>query len=151
MVTRPVKRPRKAVRLTFSYGADGIRLIDKTKVEKRAPPSSPEPATRSRSLTAELRSASNEATYRQAIDQGLPPDVEVFDPERTRGVFRDPSPPSSGAFSIVVPDDSSAEEVVLLAPPPQRRRRGGPKAKALTAAPEAPEPPAVVARFRLKE
>ena len=29
MVTRPVKRPRKAVRLTFSYGADGIRLIDK--------------------------------------------------------------------------------------------------------------------------
>ena len=147
MVKKPRKRAGKAVRLTFAYDQDGIRLIDRTKVQKRPPEPAPEPDVRRAGLTAELRAAGDRATYRQTIDQGLPRDVEVFDPKLTRGVYRSPEPLREGAFSIIVPDDAEAEELVLLtAPEPARRRPGaGPTFSG------APGRPVEIARFRLKD
>jgi hypothetical protein len=107
-----------AIRLTFAYDATGIRLIGRASVDKRAPPSAdgtaPLPAA---ALLAELRSYDNETTYRQIIRDALPLDVEVFDPDAERGVYRSPKPLPSGAFSIVVPDDSGAKDLVLVAGP----------------------------------
>lgn len=145
MVTAPRKRSRKAIRLTFAYDADGIRLIDRTKVAKRPPESAPAPEGSVAALIAELRSGSS-ATYRQTLPDGIPRDVEVFDPRLTRGVYRSPTPPKAGAFSIVVPDDEAADEIVLLtAPEPTARSRG-----AGTSAAAAPAAPVEIARFKLR-
>ena len=112
-------RPSRAVRLTFSFGPEGVRLIDRQVIEKRVPPADAFPAELdATTLAAEVRSARGGPNFVRVIPQAIPVDVEVFDPSGE--VHRDPSPPERGVFTVIVPDDPDAVEIVLLAREPDR-------------------------------
>jgi hypothetical protein len=114
----PEPPPPRAIRLTFSFGPDGIQLIDSQTIEKRVPASDPLPAEfDATTVAAEARTADEAPTFRAVIPQAIPRDVEVFDPDLPGGVRRDPSPPASGVFTVLIPEHDGAEHVVLLARP----------------------------------
>lgn len=115
---------RPAIRLTFAYDESGVRVIDRTPVDKPVPPSvdsppaaraadAPPPLPRDAVVT-ELRSQDDATTYRQVVTGAIPRDVEVFDPDLERGVRRHAVPLRAGVFTVIVPDDERAESVVLL-------------------------------------
>lgn len=115
----PPDRPSRAVRLTFSFGPDGVQLIDRQVIDKRLPPADPLPAELdATTIAAEVRSAAGALSFRRVIPQAIPVDVEVFGPGGE--VHREPSPPERGVFSVIVPDDPDAEDIVLLAREPDR-------------------------------
>jgi hypothetical protein len=106
-------RPPGAVRLTFSFGPEGVRLLDRQAIDKRLPPADDLPAELdATSVAAEVRSAAGAPSYRVVVPQAIPRDVEVFDPDGTS--HRDPTPPARGVFTVLVPADPDAVEVVLL-------------------------------------
>lgn len=110
-------RPR-AVRLTFSYGPEGVHLIDRQTIEKRvAAGDDLPPELDATTVAAELRSSDETATFRRVVPQAIRRDVEVFDPDLPGGVRRDPSPPGRGVFTVLVPEAAAADHVVLLARP----------------------------------
>lgn len=115
----PEDRPSRAVRLTFSFGPDGVRLIDRQVIQKRVPPTDDQPPMLdARTVTAEVRTAADAPVYRRVLPHALPVDVEVFDSDGT--AHRDPTPPERGVFTVVVPDDPDATDVVLLRREPDR-------------------------------
>lgn len=142
--------PARAVRLTFAFDEDGIRLIDRTPVDKRIPPSDavvddPPPDA----FAAELRTAQDDATFRRVLHDAIPQDVEVFDP--VEGVSRRPVAPTSGAFTVLVPDDADAAEVVLIVGADAMPEQPG--IDALETFRDAPAPgrvPHVIGRFSLR-
>ncbi len=120
---------RGSVRLTFAYDEAGLRLKDRLRRRKSAPPSAPldrEPPPNA--VILELRSRTDEVLYRRVLNDPIPQDAEVVDPDgRLRRVaFARPT----GVFTVVVPRTgaeivvvvSAGPEVVLaqagLAPPP---------------------------------
>ena len=116
MQQRPAQEapPRGAVRLTFSFGLDGVQLIDRQVVDKRVPPPDElPPELDATTIAAEVRSATGDASFRRVVPQAIPVDVEVFSPDGAP--HRDPTPPSRGVFTVLVPDDPAGVEVVLLA------------------------------------
>lgn len=142
----PDRLPVGALRLTFAYDASGIRLIDRTPVDKRVPPSEdPASAPSHEAVSAELRTAGDRPTFRvQLSPYDIPQSTEVFDPEADHGVYRIPVAPREGAFSIIVPDDDAAQDVVLLGGP-TTTRPGFADAPA-----RASGPPQVLGRFSLR-
>ena len=144
----------RALRLSFAYDESGIRVIDRTPVDKRVPPSADEAASLpAAALCAELRTAEGQTTYRRVLGNAIPLDIEVFDPDTERGVYRSPTPLPSGAFSVVVPDDGKAEQVVLLVGPAAAAHPSLSGARSAVApAAEMPDERGlvVVGRFRLR-
>jgi hypothetical protein len=110
--------PSRAIRLTFSYGPDGVQLISRQTVAMHVPPgdevTAPVPTS---GLAAELRTAANDTSFRRFLPQAIPRDSEVFNPPEEGGVHRAPVAPESGVFTVLVPDDRSAEDLVLLVGP----------------------------------
>jgi hypothetical protein len=118
-----------AIRLTVAYDDAGVRVIDRTPVDKPVPPGVEEPRSfragaaadgpqlPAHAVVTELRTAGDDTTYRQVVEHAIPHDQEVFDPSVERGVRRHAVPPPSGVFTVIVPDDPAAEAVVLLAHP----------------------------------
>ncbi|WP_432513056.1 hypothetical protein [Kineococcus sp. SYSU DK001] len=143
----PNREPVRAVRLTFAYDSSGIRLIDRTPVDKRVPPgedpgAAPSPDT----VSAELRTAADRPTFRVRLSPyDIPQSTEVFDPGTERGVHRVPRAPTRGAFSVIVPDDAAAQDVVLLAGPSVAAGPGPADATARTSGPQE------IGRYRLRE
>jgi hypothetical protein len=111
-----------AIRLTFAYDETGVRVIDRTPVEKLVPASVAEPAAAvpTHAVVAELRDRDDAAVYRQIVEQALPESTEVFEEGVERGMWRHPVPQVRGVFTVIVPDDAAAESVVLLAGPGTR-------------------------------
>lgn len=138
----PEEQRPKVVRLTFSYDESGIHLLDRQVITKRIEPgealSAPPPAD---TVSAELRTAGGVPKFRRAIPDAIPRDVEVFDPEH--GIRREPTPPSSGVFTVLVPEDEEADEVVLIA-----GRAALPSS--LAVARETSREPTVIARFAFR-
>lgn len=138
------------MRLTFAFDEDGIRLVDRTPVEKRIPPSDdvvddPPPSA----LAAELRTAQDAATFRRVLHDAIPQDVEVFDP--VEGVSRRPVAPASGSFTVLVPDDADAEDVVLVAGADAMPEQPGIDSReSFRAAPPGARVPHVLGRFSLR-
>jgi hypothetical protein len=137
----------RAVRLTFAYDRNGVRLIDRTPVDKRVPAGADVSAALAvAAVGAELRTAGGEATYRTLLGPyDLPQTTEVFDPAAEHGVYRVARAPATGSFSVIVPDDGRTEEVVLVAGP-------GSAAPGAAATPADPASGAqVIARFPWRE
>lgn len=145
----PAPDEPRAIRLTVAYDETGVRVIDRTPVEKPVPPSAAElPALGAQGLpghavVAELRAGDDATTYRQIVEHAIPEDVEVFEPGVERGARRHPVPLAKGVFTVIVPDDESAESVVLLA---------GPRSRGAGMAPQAAAPgaPVELTRFPLR-
>lgn len=141
--------PPKAVRLTFTFEGDEVRLVSRQPVEMIAPPTDKlDGYEHEQGFWLEVRTGQDETLHRQVMQDPLRYDVEVFSPDPEQSVFRIPVGERSGSFTVVVPDLSEADHVALLS-------SGAPTAAARGMTPEAaaraPSGPATeFARFPLR-
>ena len=106
--------PNKAMRLTFSYNGDDVKLLSQERTEMTVPPSDQVKGyAKHKGFWAELKSGSDKTLYRTVMHNPTKNDAEVF-PESPGGVIsRQPAPKRKGVFVVVVPDTEKGEEVIL--------------------------------------
>ena len=139
-------RPR-AVRLTFTYEGDEVRLVNQRPLEMIAPPGD-ELSGREQGFWIEVRDDQDETLHRLVMQDPLRRDVEVFSPDPEQSVSQAPVEQAAGSFVVVVPDLAGADHVALMS-------SGAPGAAARGVSPEAasraPAGPATeFARFSLR-
>jgi len=140
--------PAKALRLTFSYDGDKVKLISQQRTEMIVPPSDPVTGFRQqKGFWAEVKSESDKTLYRQVMHNPTRNDAEVFpDPDTPgAGISREPAPQRKGVFVVVVPDTEKGNEVTLSRSAPDET---GPESgiRAL-----ASKPATEILRFKLKK
>lgn len=106
--------PNMAMRLTFSYDGDDVKLLSQERTEMTVPPSDEVRGyAKHKGFWAELKSGSDKTLYRTVMHNPTKNDAEVF-PESPGGVIsREPAPKRKGVFVVVVPDTDKGEEVIL--------------------------------------
>ena len=106
--------PNKAMRLTFSYNGDEVKLLSQERTEMTVPPSDQVKGyAKHKGFWAELKSGSDKTLYRTVMHNPTKNDAEVF-PDSPGGVIsRQPAPKRKGVFVVVVPDTEKGEEVIL--------------------------------------
>jgi hypothetical protein len=138
----------KALRLTFSYDGDKVKLISQQRTDMIVPPSDPVTGFRQqKGFWAEVKSESDKTLYRQVMHNPTRNDAEVFpDPDTPgAGLSREPAPKRKGVFVVVVPDTEKGNEVTLSRSPAEET---GPESgiRAL-----ASKPASEILRFKLKK
>ena len=144
----------QAVRLTFSYKGEDVKLISQQAVEMTVPPSDPVKGYKKhKGFWAELKGARNQTLYRRVLHNPTRNDAEVFSDDPEQSISREPAPERTGVFVVVVPATEAGHEVTLsrsAGPPsigPGDARLGmAAKIRSLAAGP-AKE----IARFKLKK
>jgi hypothetical protein len=117
--------PRGAVRLTFRYEGDQVRLVSSRRLDKLVPPDpDAEEAAERSGFFAEVRGAGDRVLHRRLLHQPVRRDAEVFSDDPERSLARVPVERPSGVFSLVVPDFEEADYVALV-------ERGGPRRPAV--------------------
>lgn len=144
------KSPR-AVRLTFSYEGDNVKLLSQQPVEMTVPPSDALGYGGQKGFWAELKSEKDKTLYRHVMHNPTRNDAEVFSPDPAQGITREPAPKRKGVFTVVVPDTGKGHSVRLCRSPVDKsEQKALPKSergvRSLAAAP-AEE----FARFKLKK
>ncbi len=119
----------RAVRLTFTYEGDEVRLVSQRPLEMIAPPGD-ELSGREQGVWIEVRDEKDDTLHRLVIQDPLRPDVEIFSPESERSVSQAPVEKASGSFVVVVPDLANADHVALMS-------SGAPSAAVRGVSPEA--------------
>ena len=136
----------KAVRLTFSYEGDNVKLISQQRTEMIVPPSDPlKGYGKYKGFWAELMNQRDKPLYRQVMHNPTRNDAEIFLDTPGESISREPAPKRKGVFVVVVPDTDKGEEVRLCRSSPETE---GP-ASGIRAL--ASEPAAEIARFKLKK
>jgi len=109
-----------AMRLTFSYDGDDVKLVSQERTEMIVPPSDPVKGFgKHKGFWAEVKSGSDKTLYRTVMHNPTKNDAEVF-PESPGGVIsRQPAPKRKGEFVVVVPDMDKGEEVTLSRSAPE--------------------------------
>lgn len=111
----------KAMRLTFSYDGDDVKLLSQQRTEMIVPPSDALKGYGEKGFWAELKSGSNKTLYRTVMHNPTKNDAEVF-PESPSGVIsREPAKKRKGVFVVVVPDTGPGEEVILCRSAPETK------------------------------
>ena len=111
----------KAMRLTFSYDGNDVKLLSQQRTEMIVPPSDALKGYGEKGFWAELKSGSNKTLYRTVMHNPTKNDAEVF-PETPGGqISREPVPKRKGVFVVVVPDTDKGEEVILCRSTPARK------------------------------
>jgi hypothetical protein len=105
----------KAMRLTFSYHGDNVKLLSQQRIEMIVPPSDAMKGygTQQKGFWAELRSGSDKTLYRIVMHNPTKNDAEVFPESPSEEICREPAPKRRGVFVVVVPDIDKGEEVIL--------------------------------------
>lgn len=104
----------KAMRLTFSYDGDDVKLLTQQRTEMTVPPSDAVKGSKKhKGFWAELRSGSDKTLYRTVMHNPTKNDAEVFPESPGEGISREPAPKRKGVFVVVVPDVDKGEEVIL--------------------------------------
>jgi hypothetical protein len=118
--------PRGAVRLTFRYDGDQVRLVSSRRLDKTVPPDpdAGEERAEGRGFFAEVRGAGDQVLHRRLLHEPVRRDAEVFSDDPERSLARVPVERPSGIFSVVVPDFEEADYVALV-------ERGGPRRPAV--------------------
>jgi hypothetical protein len=103
-----------AMRLTFSYDGDDVKLVSQERTEMIVPPSDPVKGyAKHKGFWAEVKSGSDKTLYRTVMHNPTKNDAEVF-PETPGGVIsRQPAPKRKGTFVVLVPDMDKGEELAL--------------------------------------
>lgn len=142
--TSPVSN--KAMRLTFSYNGDDVKLLSQQHTEMIVPPSDAVKGYgKYKGFWAELRSGSDKTLYRSVMHNPTKNDAEVFPETPGEGISREPAPKRKGVFVVVVPDSDKGEEVILCRSAPATK---GPT-KGIRAL--ASKPAEEILRFKLKK
>ena len=104
----------KAMRLTFSYDGDDIKLVSQQRTDMILPPSDTVKGYGSyKGFWAEVRSGSDKTLYRTVMHNPTKNDAEVF-PESPDGeISREPAPKRKGVFVVLVPDTGKGDDVIL--------------------------------------
>src|SRR5215213_3041906 len=104
----------KAMRLTFSYDGDDVKLLSQQRTEMIVPPSDAVKGYGTyKGFWAELRSGSDKTLYRTVMHNPTKNDAEVFPESRSGVISREPAPKRRGVFVVLVPDTDKGEEVIL--------------------------------------
>src|SRR5262245_29381195 len=111
--------PTHAIRLTFEYDGDNVRLVSQQRVEMTLPASDPVRGHEGqKGFWYELRDEQNQPLYRRVTHNPMRSDVEVFSDDPAKTVSRQAVPMRKGVFVAVVPDHAQGQDVVLSASPP---------------------------------
>jgi hypothetical protein len=150
---KPAAEPPKAVRLTFSYEGDQVKLISQLPVEMKAPPSDPVKGyARHKGFWAELKNEEDRTLYRQVMHNPTRNDAEVFSDDPEEGISREPAPKRKGVFVVVVPDSDQGQEVILCrSPGPAAGKKGALKGPESSIRSLAAGPAEEIGRFKLKK
>ncbi len=138
--------PMKAMRLTFSYEGDEVKLISQKRTEMMVPPSDPVTGfNKQKGFWAELKNDRDKTLYRHVMHNPTRNDAEVFPETPGQSISREPAPKRKGVFVVVVPDTDKGEEVTLSrSSPDEEGPESGLRALASTPATE-------IMRFKLKK
>lgn len=133
-------KPKKAVRLIFSYDGDDVQLISQQAVEMTLPPSDPVRGHEGQNgFWAELKDEKDQTLFRRVIQSPMSGDVEVFSNDPNQTIARQPDPAPKGVFVVVVPDTEEGHAVTLSS-----STGSGQRALAM-------QPASEIARFELKK
>jgi hypothetical protein len=150
---KPAAVSPKAVRLTFSYHGDQVKLISQQPVEMIVPPSDPlKGYEKQKGFWAELKSDQDKTLYRRVLHNPTRNDAEVFSDDPEQSISREPAPKRTGVFVVVVPDTEKGHEVTLSRSTGQAdiEAEGAPKGMAAMRS-LATGPAKEIARFKLKK
>src|SRR5215208_4069038 len=76
---KPTYEPMKAMRLTFSYDGDYVKLVSQKRTEMKVPPSDPVTAfKKQKGFWAELKNERDKTLYRHVMHNPTRNDAEVF-------------------------------------------------------------------------
>jgi hypothetical protein len=104
----------KAMRLTFSYEGNSVKLLSQQRVEMIVPASDAVKGYGThKGFWAELRSGRDKTLYRTVMHNPTKNDAEVFPGTPNEGITREPAPKRKGVFVVVVPDTDEGEQVIL--------------------------------------
>jgi hypothetical protein len=130
--------PPTALRLTFAYSDDSIRLVSSRAVDMRVPPSDPVDGYQGQAgFWAELRDSTGRTIYRRIMHDPLPSYHEVHSPggaAPTHTSVRN----REGTFEVVLPAPPPGSRIVFFGTPhppsapigvfaQERARTGGPR------------------------
>lgn len=112
----------KAMRLTFSYDGDEVKLVSKQSVDMVVPPSDPVKGfAREKGFWAELKGTKDRTLYRHVMHNPTRNDAEVFSDDPEQSVSRVPAPKRKGVFVVVVPETAQGKEVALVRSAPDKK------------------------------
>jgi len=104
----------KAMRLTFSYDGNDVKLLSQQRIEMIVPSSDAVKGYGThKGFWAELRSGRDKTLYRTVMHNPTKNDAEVFPGTPNEGISREPAPKRKGVFVVVVPDTDEGEQVIL--------------------------------------
>jgi hypothetical protein len=143
----------KAMRLTFSYQGDQVKLVSQQPVEMTVPPSDPlKGYEEQKGFWAELKSDQDKTLYRRVLHNPTRNDAEVFSDDPEQSISREPAPKRKGVFVVVVPVSDKGHEVTLSrsSGQPDIEAAGAPRGMAAMRS-LATGPATEIARFKLKK
>jgi hypothetical protein len=150
---KPAAESPKAVRLTFSYQGDQVKLVSQQPVEMTVPPSDPLKGYEAhKGFWAELKSDQDKTLFRRVLHNPTRNDAEVFSDDPEQSISREPAPKRKGVFVVVVPHTEKGHEVTLSrsSGAPDIELEGAPKGMAAMRS-LATGPATEIARFKLKK
>jgi hypothetical protein len=104
----------KALRLTFSYDGNDVKLLSQRRVDMIVPSSDAVKGYGThKGFWAELRSGRDKTLYRTVMHNPTKNDAEVFPGTPNESISREPAPKRKGVFVVVVPDTAEGEQVIL--------------------------------------
>jgi hypothetical protein len=150
---QPSAESPTAMRLTFSYQGDRVKLVSQQPVEMTVPPSDPlKGYEQHKGFWAELKSDQDKTLFRRVLHNPTRNDAEVFSDDPEQSISRAPAPKRKGVFVVVVPHTEEGREVTLS------RSSGNPDIEAAGAPTGmsamrslATGPATEIARFKLKK
>jgi hypothetical protein len=149
---KPAASPR-AVRLTFSYQGDQVKLVSQQPVDMTVPPSDPLKGYEAhKGFWAELKSDQDKTLFRRVLHNPTRNDAEVFSDDPDQSISREPAPKRKGVFVVVVPVSDKGHEVTLSrsSEQPDIEAAGAPRGMAAMRS-LATGPATEIARFKLKK
>ena len=142
-----------AMRLTFSYRGDQVKLVSQEPVEMIVPPSDPlQGYEQHKGFWAELKSDQDKTLFRRVLHNPTRNDAEVFSDDPEQSISRAPAPKRKGMFVVVVPHTEKGRDVTLSRSTgnPDLEAAGAPKGMAAMRS-LATGPATEIARFKLKK
>jgi len=150
---RRVAEMPQAMRLTFSYQGDQVKLVSQQPVDMTVPPSDPVKGyDQHKGFWAEVKSDQDKTLFRRVLHNPTRNDAEVFSDDPEQSISREPAPKRKGVFVVVVPHTEKSHEVTLSrsAGEPDVGPEGAPRG--MTAMRSLATGPATeIARFKLKK
>lgn len=142
-----------AMRLTFSYQGDQVKLVSQQPVEMTVPPSDPVKGyEQQKGFWAELKGDQDKTLFRRVLHNPTRNDAEVFSDDPELSISRAPAPKRKGVFVVVVPHTEKGREVTLSRSTgnPNIEAAGAPRGMAAMRS-LATGPAREIARFKLKK